>query len=243
MSCQRAHEIDLAAFAAEPSAAEWQSFRSHYPTCEDCTGEVARWSKLGALLEAAAPGETGEGGFGHPSSEQLLAFRSAPAELAPDVRSRIEIHTRGCAPCRSELAVLRDFDMASVTTPRPVEAESGGFLRGLAAFIESLVGVAIPQPVLAGLVLVAIALPSAWLLLGGEGDPAKQLPPIAQQEEPPAAPSGPQLVDPTPPVEIAQEEPPPEPAPTAPATPSVPSAPPELIAELLYRNPVWSSAA
>jgi len=54
MSCERAAEIDFAGFLVDPGADEFASFRSHYPTCVDCSRTVGGWLALDLGVRAAA---------------------------------------------------------------------------------------------------------------------------------------------------------------------------------------------
>ena len=41
MSCRRALDIDLSAYLVEADQPQWTEFRLHYPTCRECSREVA----------------------------------------------------------------------------------------------------------------------------------------------------------------------------------------------------------
>jgi hypothetical protein len=107
--CNRLQEIDVAEFAVDPHAPAWAEFRDHYPRCAECSSEVARFATLKSAL-----GSDGAGGPAHLSEAQLLALASSRAHAAPEERVRLEAHLAGCAPCRTELAVVRGFDFASI---------------------------------------------------------------------------------------------------------------------------------
>ena len=59
----------------------------------------ARRGRCGASVRGAAP----------------RARRRPRSDLAPEERARLETHLAGCAPCRTELAVVRGFDFAAVS--------------------------------------------------------------------------------------------------------------------------------
>jgi hypothetical protein len=170
MSCPRASELDPAAFVVERREALWAEFRSHYPTCGDCSREVAHWSKLLSVLRSHNPGASE-----HPAEELLLAYGSHPSELEAPQRAAIETHLAGCGACRSELAVLRGFDFSKLPAPelrqarRPSLGERlGAALAGLA---QSLV--ALPRPALAMALLVLLLVPVAvavWRSAGPGGE-------------------------------------------------------------------------
>ena len=72
--------IDLEAYMIEPDAPEWSAFRAHFPTCRECSSELATWSRLeDSLRAAAAPSEPL-----HPSDEDALEFLSSWIERAPE---------------------------------------------------------------------------------------------------------------------------------------------------------------
>ena len=113
MSCEKTRELDLGEFLLEREEPQWEEFRNHYPGCEDCSGEVARWSKLDQLLRETS------GADPHPSEEKLLALTTL--SLASVERTRVEEHVSGCAACRSEVAVLKGFDFSAI---QPAEARA-----------------------------------------------------------------------------------------------------------------------
>jgi hypothetical protein len=130
MSCQRAFDIDLAAFLADPRAEDFAAFREHYPRCRACAAEVRAWTDLGARLGADRA---------HVEPRLLLAYDEAPTRLAPDERLRVSAHLALCASCRDELAALGGFDpvvlgapsSAAPSEPRPVLAAPLHWLRRL----------------------------------------------------------------------------------------------------------------
>nr|MCS5637914.1 hypothetical protein [Myxococcota bacterium] len=106
MSCDKIEEIDLGAFLVERQETQWQEFRTHYPGCEDCSREVANWTRLEQVLYAASSSEA------HPAEETLLGLTTL--SLAPAERGAVELHLESCAPCQSEVSVLRGFDFSAV---------------------------------------------------------------------------------------------------------------------------------
>ena len=116
MSCRRAQDIDLAGFLLDPLGPEFDDFRSHYPGCEACAGEVARWSELEQGLGAL--------GSAHPEPEDLARYASARAEggrLEATLREEIDAHLQTCTPCREELRALRAWAPASATAATGAE--------------------------------------------------------------------------------------------------------------------------
>lgn len=108
MGCNRAFDIDLAAFLADPRAEAFADFRAHYPRCAACAAEVRVWTELTEQL----------GGERHPAAVALAEYASLPASE----RAAIDRHAAGCARCREELRLLEAFDPAQLTRPAPVAA-------------------------------------------------------------------------------------------------------------------------
>ena len=158
MSCNRARQIDLAAFSAEREDVRFAEFRRHYPLCPDCAPEVGRWSRLEAALRAERP----QLGDPHPEEAQLLAYAREPDSLASAARARVARHLEDCRSCASESAVLGAFDFAGLAVPAPEPARESlagrlqSAMRGLA---EALFG-GIPQPLLVPLALALLLLPA-----------------------------------------------------------------------------------
>ncbi len=195
MSCPRASETDFAAFAADRDAAEWRELRAHYPGCPDCAREVAVWTRMGEALR----------GGGEPASHleeaDLLAFAEAPGTLTSARRREIEAHLEGCAPCRTEMAVLRGFDLAALRAPEVAPAPSLGARLG-----DWLTGWLAPlgQPAWALAALVLLAIPVGLAIWRGFGD-APTPPPIAQEEPAPPTPEAPLPDGEAAPQQLAQE--------------------------------------
>ena len=223
VTCSRAGEIDVAAFALERAAPDWAEFRAHYPLCRDCAREVARFAQLAALLEREAP----SAGL-HPAEAELLAFAEAPRALAAAARERVQRHLAGCAACRSELAVLQRFDLASLA-PEANAASFGERVRSALGGLASALRPPLRTPAFAFAGAAAIALMlGAWFLRAPTRDAQSEPPPalaakpelreqpVAVREEPaPAvAEATPEVVaEPQPEREIARTLPRPEPAP------------------------------
>lgn len=106
--CQRASDIDLAAFLAEPWSPEWAEFRQHYLQCRTCATEVFEWTRVEAVLRAMGqnPGVT------HPTEEQLAQFQRRPERLSAEERHTIAQHLRSCPDCAEELAFVESFDFS-----------------------------------------------------------------------------------------------------------------------------------
>ncbi len=189
VACTRLQEIDVAAFAVEPHAPEWAEFREHFPTCAECSREVARFAALTRAL-ASEGSETA-----HLSEEQIVALASPSLQVASDELARLEAHLRGCAPCRTELAVVRRFELAAV-------APAATRRRGPRWF-----------PALGAAAAVVLAISAAALLWRTrETSTPSSPPPIAQAERP-------VTVVPSPPVAPPLPKPLPPPEPVTPAKP------------------------
>jgi hypothetical protein len=107
-SCQKASEIDLAAFLTEPQNPAWEEFRQHYPQCEPCSAEVAKWEKLEHLLGRVSQEAA------HPAEERLVQFKQSPGSLTPKERRSIQLHLKTCPVCREGLALLASFDFSLI---------------------------------------------------------------------------------------------------------------------------------
>jgi len=182
MSCEKANGIDLSEFLLEREEPQWEEFRNHYPGCDDCSREVAGWSKFERVLQSAQIADP------HPSEEMLHGLTML--SLAAGERVAVENHLEGCAPCRSEVATLRRFDFSAVQAVVAAEQPSPSFIQqsvtSLAEWRESLSWSRL-QPGLMAAALVLIAVPiglSLWQQ--GEGTGAE--PPagleMAQEESP-----------------------------------------------------------
>ena len=231
LTCTRARESDLAAFALERAAAEWAEFRAHYPLCADCSREVARFASLAAALEREAPAL-------HPAEAELLGFIEAPRGLGPAARERVRLHLEGCAACRSEVAALKRFDLSALGEPkrRPIsewirEALGLGPASERQWGLPALLHFGLRRPAFALVVAVVVSL-SIWL----GRDPAvapieAPAPQLAEREAPASSAllSGrPVVTAPAPPAPQA-DLPPPEGvarAPEAAPAPSVAQQPP-----------------
>lgn len=225
MSCEQARSIDLAAFVVEPQAAEFETFRAHYPGCAACSLEVERVSRLEGRLRAEAART------GHPEASALLAFEREPQALAVEQREAVAGHLEGCAACRAELRALRGFDFAAAREPgtppsqarTPARSASAPPCRRAAAWAAAA----------AAVLVIGVSL--SILLLR---DPQPAAPPLAVVEpEPAPAAVVPPAPEPQRPPEprIAREPAPPKPSPVQPA-PSEPE-PVEVVATPTAADP------
>ena len=106
MRCVDEGEVDLAAFAVDRDAPEWDEFRAHYPHCVSCSAAVAEWAEIDVALEAASEA----GGVAHPAEAELLAFARSPEELDAVRRSALQLHVDGCGSCSTQVRVAQAFD-------------------------------------------------------------------------------------------------------------------------------------
>jgi anti-sigma factor RsiW len=142
MSCEKAREIDLAAYLVDPDLPEWAEFREHYPTCPDCAEEVAAWNRIEASLRAAGDPQQGA----HPAVELLARFEDDPRSLSAAEWQRVDQHTRECRQCADELAALREFDFPARETTTTIGEAARALGRSANELLQSLVRRAIPRP-------------------------------------------------------------------------------------------------
>jgi len=118
--CQRASEIDLAAFLAEPLNPEWEEFRQHYLQCSACATEVFQWTRLEAVLRSMGqnPGAT------HPTEEQLAQFQRRPERLSAEERHAIAQHLKNCPACAEELSFVASFDFSRLEEDKVVASRA-----------------------------------------------------------------------------------------------------------------------
>lgn len=194
MSCEIIQTIDFANFLAERGTTRFDTFRAHYPRCSACSREVARWSQLQAAL-----GEHDPHAPEHPAEERLATFASRPDALEETTRDEISTHLEDCRACRSELRLLRDFDLAArvraTAIPRPAEEASPR--RRLREALRTLAEAAsswLREPALAAVAAALVVAAAGWLWLRG---PDLEIGPSPAQRHTQASPAAP--------VEIAGE--------------------------------------
>ena len=151
MPCTRSQEIDVAEFAVHPRAPAWADFRDHYPRCPECAREVARFATLKLALA-----DEGAGASAHPSEADLVALATPSTRLSPEDPRRLEAHLAGCAPCRTELAVVRGFELP------PVPAAAGR--PGWREWLGGVLAPALWRPALVAAVIALLAVPAAVLV-------------------------------------------------------------------------------
>ncbi|MCS5635329.1 MAG: DUF928 domain-containing protein [Myxococcota bacterium] len=186
MNCEKCNDIDLGEFLLERDEPQWEEFRNHYPGCEDCSREVASWSKLEQLLYAESSASV------HPSEEELLGLTTL--SLASAQRTAVEAHLSGCAACQSEVALLKRFDFSALAPAPATSAARVGLgervVESLAAWRESLAGASL-QPALMAAAVVLLAIPVGIRLWDNTDASAPSASPsmeMAQQPGPAAEP-------------------------------------------------------
>ena len=142
MSCEKAKEIDLAAYLVDPDLPEWAEFREHYPTCPDCAEEVAAWNRIEASLRSAGDPQQ----EAHPAAGLLARFEDDPRSLSPAEWQRVDQHTRECRPCADELAAVREFDFPALESRSPTTIREALRAMGRATrdLLRDLVNWAVP---------------------------------------------------------------------------------------------------
>lgn len=219
MTCRRAAELDLAAFVVDRMAAEWSSFRGHYPHCGSCAREVASWTRLMNTIRDETPGSSVE----HPAEERLLQFQTARASLSVLEQQAIDQHLRACAPCRTELKLLQTFNFGRLRAAEPKLAPR--LLPRLVVLVRESFVLSLPRPVLALAATLLIGLPVAWVAWNQQGVPESGAVVVAQ--EPPTPPPLVQHeVEPSPPALEVAEVPAPKPVVETPEKVVAPIEPP-----------------
>lgn len=121
MRCDKASQLDPAAYLAEPGDLRWAQFRAHYPSCPDCSLAVAGWSRIEDALRSKASSPA----VAHLENALLASLAEQRSGLPAEQRERIERHLAGCRTCSDKLAALREFDFAAIIespTPSPGRA-------------------------------------------------------------------------------------------------------------------------
>ena len=113
MTCQRAQDVDLAEFLAEPDAPSLDGFRRHYPGCADCSAAVAEWHEIEMQLAGYGADETPSTDSAHTETAMLASYADVSA-LGNAERDAVRAHLDGCAECRLVLRSLQDFDFARI---------------------------------------------------------------------------------------------------------------------------------
>jgi hypothetical protein len=118
MTCNKASQLDVGAYLANPGADRWAEFRTHYTGCADCSRTVANWGQLEeALRTQGSVSQTA-----HIENANLARLAADPGAFSAELRTRIEGHLSGCAICSDKLAALQEFDFeALVDTTAPAE--------------------------------------------------------------------------------------------------------------------------
>jgi hypothetical protein len=133
VDCNHASEVDLAAVLTEPHSPEGEEFRQHYPQCEQCSAEVAKWQKLEQVLRVAGKATP----VTHPTEEALLQFQQNAERLSLEERRAIQEHLQTCRVCKAGLSQVTSFDFSLIqkwideerTAPVKEQAKTAGFSR------------------------------------------------------------------------------------------------------------------
>jgi hypothetical protein len=199
VTCQRALELDVAAFLVEPGRPEWASFRDHYPGCPDCAATIAAWSRLEQSLRTPPTGRVeGHGGPAHPAPALLARYAEAPASLGTEAPA-VSSHLESCVTCRTEVLALQRFDWRRASEPTPQRnaiTERGLEPQRLGERIANWFGFESPLalvPIAAAIVLLVGF--GVWMASrGGQALAPSSLPPTAEapaaEPQPPATGTG-----------------------------------------------------
>jgi Domain of Unknown Function (DUF928)/Putative zinc-finger len=199
--CTKAREIDLAEYTVDPRAPEWAEFRNHYPTCPQCARAVAEISSIKTAVRAEHRAASA-----HSSEADLIALASPSSHLPPSERARLQAHLAGCAPCRTEFAVLQRYDFAAVTAERVERSALDRFMEAIQASLL--------RPALVAAAIAVIAIPIAVMLWRSPRETAPIPTPPVAVVEPSPLPVAREAVPPPAPPEVAA---------TVPTPPAIPS--------------------
>ncbi|MGH7961520.1 MAG: tetratricopeptide repeat protein, partial [Candidatus Binatia bacterium] len=183
-SCNRVSAIDLAAFIIDPhdpDFPDFAAFRQHYPGCAVCTAEVAKWTRLGQLIQESSENPVAR----HPGTESLRQFRHRRGNLPAPDRQALEQHLQTCAGCREELSLLNPFDFRriqqwefDVKRETAQEQQQVWIERSRALFVRLFDGLRSPgwQPVFAAAATLLLGFGIGQFLLssGDESPPSLQ---------------------------------------------------------------------
>jgi hypothetical protein len=100
-SCFKTMELDLSAFLVEARDDSWREFRTHYPTCVDCSNGVAKWARLEVLVREAC-----EGSQRHPSAEDLISLQHEGDGLGYSDYVAVMRHLDSCPSCGEAMNLM-----------------------------------------------------------------------------------------------------------------------------------------
>jgi hypothetical protein len=188
MTCGKAFDIDVAAFVRAPAAPEWGDFRTHYPHCPTCAGEVRVWAEFEAVADADIGPGLDSAPAAHPAPADLLAFDTEGARMDPARRDAVEVHLADCRWCSDERESRRRFQgwLAAAKNPRPrlIGDVLARLRRALAALAERKRPVSriVLHPAFAYAIVLAVLIPKVVpysVMYGEPGDAPSAIAPGA----------------------------------------------------------------
>ena len=123
-SCLKSLELDLPAFLVEPHLAEWNDFKTHYPSCQDCSTVVAKWTRVESMVRQAC-----HGGLLHPPAEDLISLHRDGEGLDYAQYISLMRHLDGCPPCGESMSLLSHFDQRPIGELLTLERDGTGRTR------------------------------------------------------------------------------------------------------------------
>jgi hypothetical protein len=111
-SCFKTMDLDLSAFLVEARDEEWREFRSHYPTCVDCSSVLARWARLEVLVREAC-----DGSEGHPSAQDLILLQHDGDGLGYSEYVAVMRHLDSCPSCGEAMNLLARREGGGLAPP------------------------------------------------------------------------------------------------------------------------------
>jgi len=145
-SCFKTMELDLSAFMVETHDEGWSEFRTHYPTCVDCSNSVARWARLETLVREACDGPQR-----HPTAEDLISLQNEGDGLGYSEYVAVMRHLDSCPSCGEAMNLLARQEGGALAphlhdgrgAPIPLDlppSEEPGFLSRVAGWARRFMG-------------------------------------------------------------------------------------------------------
>lgn len=115
--CDIITTVDLGAYLRDPDDALFSDLSAHLSECAECSAEL----RALAALHADAAGSS----QAHLDEDLLLAYVDAPGSLDADALASVDAHLAECGQCRTEVKVLRGFDLEAAPPTSATELSEG----------------------------------------------------------------------------------------------------------------------